>query len=281
MKASKKHPKAARRENLPADKRNVPKGNNPSSANTTGTLSNDHIHQQLVLNDLIQIKKKKYKWNKNANLLISSISICLSLLIVILMFEWRFYESESDVQMKSDTEQFEDLLDVPQTAQPAPPPPQVSNVQVVEVSDEEMIEEIEVSFDIEITEETKVEEAVTTEIETSEPEEEIADEIFTIVEEQPSPIGGMKAFYEYVSENLKYPVKASRMDIQGRVFVQFVVEKDGSLTDIQVVKGIGAGCDEEAVRVIKNAPRWEPGKQRGRPVRVKMILPIVFKLYER
>jgi protein TonB len=85
----------------------------------------------------------------------------------------------------------------------------------------------------------------------------------------------------YVSENLKYPVKASRMDIQGRVFVQFVVEKDGSLTDIQVVKGIGAGCDEEAVRVIKNAPRWEPGKQRGRPVRVKMILPIVFKLYER
>jgi len=68
------------------------------------------------------------------------------------------------------------------------------------------------------------------------------------------------------------------MRIEGRVFVQFVVDKDGSITNVEVLKGIGGGCDEEAVRVVKNAPKWNPGKQRGRPVRVKMVLPITFKL---
>jgi protein TonB len=68
------------------------------------------------------------------------------------------------------------------------------------------------------------------------------------------------------------------MGVEGKVFVQFVVDKDGTLTDIKAVKGIGAGCDEEAVRVLKAAPKWKPGKQRGRPVKVRMILPITFKL---
>ena len=77
---------------------------------------------------------------------------------------------------------------------------------------------------------------------------------------------------------MKYPNQARRMGIEGRVFVQFVVDKDGQLTEIKAVKGIGAGCDEEAVRVLKSAPKWKPGKQRGRPVKVRMILPITFKL---
>jgi protein TonB len=68
------------------------------------------------------------------------------------------------------------------------------------------------------------------------------------------------------------------MQVEGRVFLQFVVNKDGSLTDIKVVKGIGAGCDEEAIRVLKSAPRWSPGKQRGVPVRQRMVLPLTFKL---
>lgn len=109
------------------------------------------------------------------------------------------------------------------------------------------------------------------------PEEKV-DEIFTIVEEQPSPDGGIKSFYEFVSKNLNYPAQARRMGMEGRVFVEFVVEKDGSLTDIKVVKGIGAGCNEEAVRVLSLAPNWNPGKQRGREVRVRMIMPIMFKL---
>jgi protein TonB len=68
------------------------------------------------------------------------------------------------------------------------------------------------------------------------------------------------------------------MGIEGKVYVQFVVDKDGTLTDIKALKGIGAGCDEEAVRVIGGSPKWKPGKQRGRPVKVRMVLPIIFKL---
>ena len=88
----------------------------------------------------------------------------------------------------------------------------------------------------------------------------------------------MSAFYKYVATTLRYPAQARRMGIEGKVFVQFVVDKDGSLTDVQAIKGIGAGCDEEAVRVISKAKKWKPGKQRGRAVKVRMILPITFKL---
>lgn len=125
-----------------------------------------------------------------------------------------------------------------------------------------------------MTEETVIEEVV---FEEAPPEEEV-DEIFTIVEDQPVPNGGMSAFYKYVGDKLKYPAQARRMGIEGKVFVQFVVDKDGTLTEVKAVKGIGAGCDEEAVRVIKGAPKWKPGKQRGRSVKVRMILPITFKL---
>ena len=147
--------------------------------------------------------------------------------------------------------------------------------QIIEIPDEEEIEEeIEVDLDVEITEETVIEDIVFEEA----PEEEVADEIFDIVEDQPAPPGGMGAFYKFIGSSMKYPNQARRMGIEGRVFVQFVVDKDGQLTDIKAVKGIGAGCDEEAVRVLKSAPKWKPGKQRGRPVKVRMILPITFKL---
>jgi protein TonB len=88
----------------------------------------------------------------------------------------------------------------------------------------------------------------------------------------------MEDFYKYVSKNIEYPKQARRMGIEGKVFVQFVVDKDGSLSDVKVIKGIGAGCDEEAIRVLKESPKWTPGKQRGRPVRVRMSLPIFFKI---
>ncbi|MEQ6119498.1 M56 family metallopeptidase [Reichenbachiella sp. MALMAid0571] len=104
------------------------------------------------------------------------------------------------------------------------------------------------------------------------------DEVFDIVENQPTPIGGMSQFYQYIAQNMKYPQVARNLGIEGRVFVQFVVDKSGKLTNIRPVKGIGAGCDEEAVRVIENAGLWTPGKQKGREVNVRMILPITFKL---
>ena len=103
-------------------------------------------------------------------------------------------------------------------------------------------------------------------------------EIFTIVENQPAPIGGMAAFYEYIQQSLKYPEQARKLGIEGKVFVEFVVGPDGKLTDVKAVKGIGGGCDEEAVRVISNSAKWQPGLQRGEAVNVRMILPITYKL---
>jgi periplasmic protein TonB len=139
------------------------------------------------------------------------------------------------------------------------------------------MEDIQINLDIEMTEEQVIEQRIFEDMEFEE-EEEVVDEIFTIVENQPEPYGGMRAFYEYIAKNLTYPASARRNNIEGRVYIEFVVEKDGSLTDVKILKGIGGGCDEEAVRIIKNAPKWIPGKQRGRPVRVKMVLPVLFKL---
>lgn len=83
---------------------------------------------------------------------------------------------------------------------------------------------------------------------------------------------------KFLRDNIKYPQIARESGIQGTVYVTFVVEKDGRVTDIRVLRGIGGGCDEEAVRVIKAMPRWQPGKQRGKPVRVQFNMPIKFTL---
>ena len=209
--------------------------------------------------------------------MLSGLALCISVLFIIGAFEWRISDQGSVVAINAAEESFENLMEIPQTEQMQPPPPQIQSPQVIEVADEEIVEEIRVDLDIEMTEDTKIEEVVFDNTAEVIPEEK-ADEIFTIVEEQPSPHGGLQAFYKYVGENLQYPAQARRMGIEGRVFVQFVVEKDGSLTDIQAVKGIGGGCDQEAIRVLSEAPKWKPGKQRGRPVRVRMVLPIMFRL---
>lgn len=101
-------------------------------------------------------------------------------------------------------------------------------------------------------------------------------EIFTIVEEQPTFGGGEEARQKFLSDNIKYPDLARENGIQGTVYVTFVVEPDGSISNVQVLKGIGAGCDEEAMRVVKMMPKWTPGKQRGKNVRVKINMPIKF-----
>ena len=103
-------------------------------------------------------------------------------------------------------------------------------------------------------------------------------EIFTVVEEQPSYPGGEEARIAFLQQNIKYPEEAKELGIQGKVFVTFVVEVDGSITDVRVLRGIGGGCDEEAIRVVKSMPHWVPGKQRGVPVRVQFNLPIKFTL---
>lgn len=101
---------------------------------------------------------------------------------------------------------------------------------------------------------------------------------FTIVEQQPEYPGGMTALGDFLNKNLKYPPAATSAGVSGRVYISFVVNTDGSLTDLQVLKGIGFGCDEEAIRVMQKMPHWRPGKQSGRAVRVKYNLPISFTL---
>ncbi|MBV8390030.1 MAG: energy transducer TonB [Mucilaginibacter sp.] len=105
--------------------------------------------------------------------------------------------------------------------------------------------------------------------------------IFTAVEQEPSFPGGLEKFYKFLQSNIRYPAVAFEKKVQGKVFISFVVEKDGSLTDIKVVRGIGSGCDEEAVRVIGISPKWKPGIQNGRPVRVQYTMPISFTLVGR
>ncbi len=223
----------------------------------------------------MEVKKKPEADLTKKTGMFLNLGLVLSLGIVITAFSWRTYDDGDLMNLGQVDDNFEEIMEVPPTEQPPPPPPVIQQPEIIEVPDEEEIEqEIEVDLDVEITEETAIEEIIVSD----EPEEEEADEIFTIVEEQPTPNGGMAAFYAFVRKNLKYPSQARRMGIEGKVFVQFVVDKDGKITDVQAIKGIGAGCDEEAIRVLKNHPKWKAGKQRGRPVRVRMVIPITFKL---
>ena len=228
----------------------------------------------------IKIEVKKYP---KADLerykgLIFGFSMVLTLSMMIMAFEWKSYDKSSiDLQERS-VNSFEILNEIPPTEIPPPPPPVVTQPKIVEVPDEEEImEEVKISIDIEMNEDTRIEE-ITVLPAVPEVEKEDVDAIFTVVETPATPVGGFEAFYRDVAERMNYPAQARRMGIEGRVFVEFVVNRDGSLTDIRLVKGIGAGCDEVAVHVIETAPKWNPGKQRGKAVRQRMVLPIIFKL---
>ena len=104
------------------------------------------------------------------------------------------------------------------------------------------------------------------------------DGVFSVVDEQPVPHGGIGAFYKYVTENLKYPLSAREKGIEGKVFVQFVVNDFGEITEVEAIKGIGGGCDAAAVEVVKNSAPWQPGRQGGEAVKVRMVIPISFKI---
>ncbi len=223
---------------------------------------------------MLEKKTPKADVSKKSGLYLN-IGLVISLLVVITAFEWRFYDDGALADLGQVSDDFEEMLDIPQTEQPPPPPPKIQQPEIIEVPDEEEIEEdIQVDLDVEITDEDVIEEVIF-----DEPvDEEVADEVFTIVEQQPAYPGGMGAFYQFVQKKLKYPSQARRMGIEGKVFVQFVVDKKGNITEVVAVKGIGAGCDAEAERVIRTSPKWKAGKQRGKAVKVRMILPITFKL---
>lgn len=172
-----------------------------------------------------------------------------------------------------------DDLDIPQTQQqtPPPPPPQIQEINaLIVVDDNKEVESIDITSEDNKTDELII--APPVEEIPEEPEEGI-DVPFMIVEKAPEFPGGQKALFKYLSENVKYPVMAQENGIQGKVVCQFVVNRDGSIVDIEVVRSAGdPSLDKEAVRVIKSMPKWKPGKQSGKTVRVKFTLPVNFRL---
>ena len=219
----------------------------------------------------MELKKNPKLDYRKRSALFFNIGLVMSLLMVISAFEWKFVETIPMVFAPTtfDGEETE-LIEITEIK---PPKPKVQVINLIEVENEKEIElpYFEVVIDIERSIENEPE------VIFEEPDE-VADEIVVIAETMPSFEGGISEFYKFVGKHLKYPAQARRMGIEGKVYVHFVVSKEGSLSDIKVVKGIGAGCDEEVLRIINMSPKWNPGRQRGNPVRVRMMLPITFKL---
>lgn len=212
--------------------------------------------------------------NKKSTMFIM-VGLIVSLGITLMAFEYKQYDEGELMDLGMADDDFEELTEIPPTEQPPPPPPPVKQPQIIEIPDEEELEEeIEIDLDVEITEETEVEEIVFEE----EPEEEEADKVFLVVEEDAAFPGGQGAWNKFLRKNLKYPKQAKRMGIEGNVYLSFIVDRTGTISDIQVIREVGGGCDEEAVRVLKASPKWTPGKQRGKAVIQRMTLRIVFRL---
>ena len=173
---------------------------------------------------------------------------------------------------------FEEEVEIQQTTQettPPPPPPPVQEVEVLNVVEDD-VETESIEINTEDDKDVEVVIAAPVEAPVEEEEEEV---VFVVVETMPEFPGGQQALFKYLSENVKYPVIAQENGIQGRVICQFVVNKDGSIVDVEVVRSGGdASLDTEAVRVIKSMPKWKPGKQRGKAVRVKYTVPVNFRL---
>ena len=203
------------------------------------------------------------------------IGMVIALAAVLFAFEWKSYEKiELSLATRVADDTPEEMIEITQHEKPPPPPAPPQQTTIIEIVEDDMEIEDEIEIDVEADQETEVQDYVPVE----EEEEEEEAQIFTVVESMPDFPGGDEARIKYLNENIKYPQMARESGIQGRVFVTFVVEKDGSVTDVRVLRGIGGGCDEEAIRVIKNMPKWDAGKQRGKPVRVQFNMPILFKL---
>ncbi|MCH7415147.1 energy transducer TonB [Belliella sp. R4-6] len=203
-----------------------------------------------------------------------NLGLVVSISLALFAFNYKVYDANGTITQIQQSNIDDELLDIPITVQETPPPPPIEQPILKEVPNEIEIEKIEFVIDVDTKDELVIQDIEITDT----PIIEDADEIFEFVESAPTPVGGMSAWNKYLQKNLKYPTPARRMGIEGTVTVVFVVNTDGSLQDIEILRGLDGGCNEEAIRVIKNAPSWQPGKQRGRPVRVRMRMPIKFKL---
>ncbi|MFA8449081.1 MAG: energy transducer TonB [Bacteroidales bacterium] len=207
----------------------------------------------------------------------TQIGLVIALVLVLAAFSYKSYdkrELQDHMRIVDDTP--EEMIPITtQNQPPPPPPPPAPKVTVInEVKDDIEVEDVEIE-DVEADDETVIEDVAPIEVEEEEPLEA---EIFTVVEENPEFPGGIPALMKYLSSNIKYPVMAKEAGIQGKVYLNFVVEPTGSISGIKILRGIGGGCDEEAMRVVAAMPKWKPGKQRGKAVRVSYNLPVKFTL---
>ena len=207
------------------------------------------------------------------------IGLVVVLVATLVAFNVKSYDKEEKEQFERmvSEEQEEIIIQTQEQELPPPPPPEQPEVttefEVVE-DDAEVTNELVVNA--EVTDDTKNIEI--TPVVVDEEEEEEEQQIFTVVENDPEFPGGMEALYKYLAQNIKYPQLARDNNITGRVYVTFVVERDGSITGCRVLRDIGGGCGQEAIRVVKSMPKWTPGKQRGKAVRVQFNLPVNFNL---
>jgi protein TonB len=234
------------------------------------------------------VLRKVYSKNIALGLFLTTIVIALIIYgpTIIAMFQTEEVIEKAPPRKLVYTE----LSAPPPIDKPKPPPPQIQlpKLQKVikfvppKVVKEEVLEEVPTIQEIKQNEVASVAVEGPTEVVFEEPVAEVVVEdenkIFTAVEQQPEFEGGYEAMMNFIKKNMKYPASARRMGVDGTVYVSFVVSKDGSISEVKTIRGISADCDKEAERVVKMMPSWRPGKQNGKPVFVRFVLPIKFKL---
>lgn len=228
----------------------------------------------------MELKKSPKADLERIKIILIQIGLVVALGVVLLAFEWRSTGGlNTDFAGLQDVAMEEEMIPITQPEEikpPPPPPPPIQVIDVINIVDDNLEIDDNVNiFDMEFSEDASVRI-----IEFTEKEEEFEEEqIFVVVEKMPGFGGGdSNAFRDYIAKNLRYPEVAAENGIQGRVFVQFVVEADGRVTNVTVVRGVDPALDREAVRVVQSSPRWTPGEQRGKPVRVSFTFPIIFVL---
>lgn len=203
------------------------------------------------------------------------IGLVLVLALVYFSLNAKSYEQRKAVLIQQQVQNTPEEM-VPITEQkvkPPPPPPPKQVTQIKIVSNDVKIDD---NVDIDVNADMNTQVAQYT---PPVQEEDVQEQpIFTVVEDKPSFPGGEASLMKFLATHINYPALAKESGIQGRVFISFVVEPSGNIDHVKVLRGIGGGCDEEAIRVVKSMPKWNPGKQRGKPVRVAFTLPINFKL---
>jgi protein TonB len=229
----------------------------------------------------MEIKKTKradLEGSKTPSFLMGIIIGCA---VLFVGFEW----GTKDVQVVGDsgiaeiiTEEDIEITRPEDTPPPPPPPPAPIVAEMLNVVEDNVEIEQQEIVTTEDTQSAAQQQSYVAPAAAIQEEEESAQEIFTIVEDNPLFPGGDGEMLKFLYNSIRYPVIAQENGIQGRVTCTFVINRDGSIVDAQVVRGVDPSLDKEALRVINSMPKWSPGKQRGKPVRVRFTLPVTFKL---